>query len=52
MIDWNFLIMVLTKFAFSQVFVDWIRAILLSAKLPILVNEKAIRFFSCTMGVR
>jgi len=51
-LDLNFLIAVLKKFGFSYVFTDWILAILHSARLSILVNGKAMWFFSCSRGVR
>lgn len=51
-LDWNFLIAVLRKFGFSSMFTDWILAILHSARLSILVNGKAVGFFSCSRGVR
>jgi len=51
-LDWNFLIMVLNNFGFSTTFINWILAILQSARLSILVNGKAIGFFSCSRGVR
>jgi hypothetical protein len=51
-LDWNFLIMVLDNFGFSPTFVNWILAILQSARLSILVNGKAVGFFSCSRGVR
>ena len=51
-LDWNFLIAVLRQFGFSSVFSDWILAILQSARLSILVNGKAVGFFSCSRGVR
>jgi len=51
-LDWNFLVAVLRKFGFSSLFTDWILAILHSAKLSILVNGKAVGFFSCSRGVQ
>jgi len=51
-LDWNFLIMVLNNFGFSTSFINWILAILHSAQLSILVNGKAVGFFSCSRGVR
>ena len=51
-LDWNFLVMVLSNFGFSNVFINWILVILKSARLSILVNGKAIGFFSCSRGVR
>ena len=51
-LDWNFLIMVLHNFGFSSTFINWILAILQSACLSILVNGKAVGFFSCSRGVR
>jgi len=51
-LDWNFLIMVLHNFGFNTTFINWILAILQSACLSILVNGKAVGFFSCSRGVR
>jgi len=50
-LDWNFMIMVLHNFAFSTTFINWILAILQSARLSILVNGKVVSFFSCSRGV-
>jgi len=50
-LDWNFLMMVLSNFGFSTIFVNWILIIINSARLSILVNGKAVGFFSCTRGV-
>jgi hypothetical protein len=41
-LDWNFLIMVLNNFGFSSTLINWILAILQSARLSILVNGKAV----------
>jgi len=43
--DWNFLLLVLHSFGFHTVFCDWIRAILHSARLSILVNGSIVGFF-------
>jgi len=51
-LDWNFLIMVLHNFGFNTTFINWILAILQSARLSILVNGKAVGFFSFSRGVR
>jgi hypothetical protein len=51
-LDWNFLVMVLNNFGFSPIFVNWILEILQSARLSILINGKAVGFFSCSRGVR
>ncbi|XP_024632876.1 uncharacterized protein [Medicago truncatula] len=51
-LDWNFLVSVLKQFGFSNLFCDWIFSILRSAHLSILVNGKAVGYFSCTRGVR
>lgn len=51
-LDWNFLIAVLHNFGFSTIFINWILTILQSARLSILVNGKAVGFFSCSRGVR
>lgn len=51
-LDWKFLIGVLREFGFAETFVNWIVAILNSARLSVLVNGKVVGFFSCTRGVR
>ena len=51
-LDWKFLLAVLRQFGFSDVFVDWILAILESSRLSILVNAKAVDLFSCSRGSR
>jgi len=51
-LDWEFLIAVLTQFGFPMIFIQWIRTILHSARLSILVNAKAVGFFPCSRGVR
>lgn len=51
-LDWNFLILVLRRFGFHEKIVHWILVILKSARLSVLVNGKAVGFFSCSGGVR
>ncbi|XP_062013933.1 uncharacterized protein LOC133730332 [Rosa rugosa] len=51
-LDWRFLIRVLKAFGFSDPFADWIKAILNSAHLSILINGATEGFFSCSRGVR
>ena len=51
-LDWNFLVMVLSNFGFSPIFINWIVEILKSVRLSVLVNGKAISFFNCSRGVR
>ena len=51
-LDWKFLIAVLGKFGFNNLFCDWILAILRSARLSILVNGNAVGFIPCNRGVR
>lgn len=51
-LDWNFLVMVLNNFGFLNVLINWILVILNYVRLSILVNGKAIVFFSCSHGVR
>ncbi|MCH80766.1 putative ribonuclease H protein, partial [Trifolium medium] len=43
---------VLKQFGFNSIFCDWILEILYSAKLSVLINGKAVGYFSCTHGVR
>jgi len=49
-LDWNFLIAVLTRFRFSNLFCDWILVILRYAHLSVLVNGKAIGYYVCARG--
>jgi hypothetical protein len=51
-LDWNFLLAVLKQFGFGETFCTWIKAILHSARLSVLVNGKLAGFFPCTRGVR
>jgi hypothetical protein len=51
-LSWDFLLKVLTAFGFHNTFVDWVRAILHSAKLSLLVNGRSVGYFSCGRGVR
>lgn len=48
----GFLIAVLEKFGFNQVFCDWILTILNSANISICVNGKQEGYFKCRRGVR
>jgi hypothetical protein len=51
-IDWNFLLLVLKCFSSSNIFCDWILAILHSVRLSVLVNGSVVGFFACKRGVR
>ena len=51
-VNWQFLIHVLRRFGFTDLFCNWILSILHSAKLSVSVNGKSVGFFSCTRGVR
>jgi hypothetical protein len=51
-LDWSFLLNVLKKFGFNDIFCKWIHAILKSAKLSISINGKLHGYFSCSRGVR
>ncbi|XP_004292256.1 PREDICTED: uncharacterized protein LOC101292376 [Fragaria vesca subsp. vesca] len=51
-LSWDFLLHVLHAFGFDLIFVQWVRALLLSAKLSLLINERTIGYFSCERGVR
>lgn len=51
-INWEFILQSLVQYGFCKNFVDWIRTILHSARLSIVVNGKAMRYFGCTRGVR
>nr|XP_011470584.1 PREDICTED: uncharacterized protein LOC105353269 [Fragaria vesca subsp. vesca] len=39
-------------FGFDPIFVQWVRALLLSAKLSLLINGRTVGYFSCERGVR
>lgn len=52
MLDWKFLLKVLSQFGFHAKFCDWISVLLHSTKLSILVNGKVVGFFNCKKGVR
>ena len=51
-LDWGFLLRVLKAFGFSSLFVLWIKAILESAHLSVLINGSVEGFFQCSRGVR
>jgi hypothetical protein len=51
-LDWDFLLLVLKSFGFNQVFCNWIKNILNSAKLSLIINGKVTGFFNVTRGVR
>ena len=51
-LDWGFLLRVLEAFGFSNLFQDWIKAILGSTHLSILINGATEGFFTCSRGVR
>ncbi|XP_026439686.1 uncharacterized protein LOC113338489 [Papaver somniferum] len=51
-LNWEFLLQSLVGYGFCEKFVGWIHTILHSAKLSIVVNDKAMGYFGCTRGVR
>ena len=51
-LSWDFLLHVLQAFGFDPIFVQWVRALLLSAKLSLLINGRTVGYFSCEKGVR
>jgi ribonuclease HI len=51
-LDWSFLITVLKKFGFNDIFCNWIQVILHSAFLSISINGKSHGYFNCRRGVR
>ncbi|KAL6188099.1 hypothetical protein ACLB2K_039493 [Fragaria x ananassa] len=51
-LDWGFLLRVLEAFGFSNLFQDFIKAILGFAHLSILINGATEGFFTCSRGVR
>lgn len=50
--DWSFILQVLQSFGFNDIFYNWVKVILHSAKLSISVNGHAVGYFSCKRGVR
>jgi len=50
--NWEFLINVLQKFGFKQIFCDWVIAILNSANVSISINGTQEGYFKCKRGVR
>ena len=51
-LDWTFLLKVLKKLGFNEIFCKWIHSILMSAKLSVSINGKLHGFVSCSRGVR
>ncbi|KAK2445365.1 hypothetical protein QL285_016305 [Trifolium repens] len=51
-LDWSFLLNVLKKFGFNDIFCNWIQVILHSAFLSISINGKSHGYFNCIRGVR
>jgi len=51
-LDWSFLLKVLNSFGFNDLFCSWIKTIIESAKMSIVINGKLHGFFSCSRGVR
>jgi len=51
-LEWPFLLNVLKKFGFNEIFCNWIHVILKSAFISISINGKAHGYFNCTRGVR
>lgn len=49
--DWDFSLNMLAAFGFSNIFVSWIKMILESARLSVLVNGTPHGFFPCSRGV-
>ncbi|KAL6127132.1 hypothetical protein ACLB2K_075175 [Fragaria x ananassa] len=51
-LSWDFLLHVLQAFGFDPIFVQWVHALLLSAKLSLLINGRTVGYFSCERCVR
>jgi len=51
-LEWKFLLSVLSMFGFNGKFCSWIHTILKSATLSIYVNGKQHGYFNCMRGVR
>lgn len=48
--EWPILLKVLHLFKFNGVFIQWVRVILRSARLFMLVNSKVVGYFGCSRG--
>ncbi|GAU38423.1 hypothetical protein TSUD_396030 [Trifolium subterraneum] len=51
-LEWSFLLKVLKRFGFNEIFCNWINVILQSAFLSVSINGKAHGYFNCSRGVR
>lgn len=51
-LHWDFLLGVLKRFVFHSTFINWIKVLLHSANLSILINGSPYGYFSCSRGVR
>ncbi|KAK3188217.1 hypothetical protein Dsin_027778 [Dipteronia sinensis] len=51
-ISWDFVLDVLTRFGFHNTIVNWVKIILCSAKLSILINGAQNGYCACSRGVR
>ena len=51
-LEWPFLLQVLRNFGFNTTFCNWIKVILKSVFLSILINGESDGYFNCTRGVR
>ncbi|KAL6570156.1 hypothetical protein OROMI_014670 [Orobanche minor] len=51
-LNWNFIIQVLTKFGFSNVWINFIKACISNCWFSILVNGQSVGFFKSERGVR
>lgn len=50
--SWDFLLSVLGHFGFCETFLSWVKTILESARLSVLINGSPHGFFGCSRGVR
>ncbi len=50
--DWEFILSVLRHFGFCETLICWVKTILESAKLSVLINRSPYGFFGCSRGVR
>ncbi len=50
--SWDWILSVLGHFGFCETFVSWVKTILESARLSVLINGSPHGFFGCSRGVR
>ncbi|KAK2413305.1 hypothetical protein QL285_036031 [Trifolium repens] len=51
-VDWNFLVYMLHRFGFSDLWIRWIRACVCSGKMSVLINGSPTEEFNITRGLK